>query len=184
MEITDLSANNPKMKALEASMSPDELRILNTVRARQVIRSEDTLNIENFTTDTINGMAPKLERGSLTLVKAEPKKKKAVAPDAMAALTGQAGKLEEEAIKKGSYVSPLEESKPSDDAATISAAAWFDDAISDEDWCFSSLLSFSILHGHGTIFMSLELLVNTSYLHWAHRFISVQKPALPEIIQT
>ena len=40
-------------------MSPDELRILNTVRARQLIRSEDTLNIENFGTDTINGMAPK-----------------------------------------------------------------------------------------------------------------------------
>lgn len=104
-------------------MSPDELRILNTVRARQLIRSEDTLNIENFGTDTINGMAPKLERGSLTLVKAQAQKKSVGAPDAMAALTGQAGKREEEAIKKASYAVTLDETKPPEDAAPVTAAA-------------------------------------------------------------
>lgn len=54
--------------ALEAALTPDELRILNAIRARQMIRSEDTMNIENFSFDTIDGLAPNMKRGSLGLV--------------------------------------------------------------------------------------------------------------------
>ncbi|KAI4168591.1 MAG: hypothetical protein LQ343_006255 [Gyalolechia ehrenbergii] len=48
-------------------LSPDELRIIKTIRARQMLRTEDTMNIENFATDAINGFAPVMERGKLSL---------------------------------------------------------------------------------------------------------------------
>jgi hypothetical protein len=56
--------------ALEAALTPDELSILNAIRARQMIRSEDTMNIDNFSFDTIDGLAPNMKRGSLGLVPA------------------------------------------------------------------------------------------------------------------
>lgn len=56
--------------ALEAALTPDELRILNAIRARQMVRSEDTMNIDNFSFDTIDGLAPNMKRGSLGLVPA------------------------------------------------------------------------------------------------------------------
>ncbi|TVY85213.1 Flavine halogenase aclH, partial [Lachnellula suecica] len=46
----------------------DELRILNHIRARQMLRMEDTFNIDNFGKDAIDGFAPNLKRGSLGLV--------------------------------------------------------------------------------------------------------------------
>ena len=54
-------------------LSPEELKILNTIRARQMLRREDTLSIDNFTNDAINGYVPQLVRGSLSLQKAAPK---------------------------------------------------------------------------------------------------------------
>ena len=54
-------------------LSPDEMRILNTIRARQMLRREDTLSIDNFTNDPINGWVPIVERGRLGLQKAMPK---------------------------------------------------------------------------------------------------------------
>ena len=56
-------------------------------------------------------------------MKAQAQKKSVGAPDAMAALTGQAGKREEEAIKKASYAVTLDETKPPEDAAPVTAAA-------------------------------------------------------------
>lgn len=50
-------------------LSEDEMRILNTIRARQMLRREDTLNIANFTNDAINGYVPVVQRGTLGLVK-------------------------------------------------------------------------------------------------------------------
>ena len=58
------------VEELQALLSPDELRVLNTIRARQMVRSEDTLNIESFSSDVIDGMAAHLQRGDLGLVKA------------------------------------------------------------------------------------------------------------------
>ena len=54
-------------------LSPDEMRILNTIRARQMLRREDTLNIDNFSNDPINGWLPIVQRGSLGLQKVVPK---------------------------------------------------------------------------------------------------------------
>lgn len=51
-------------------LSADELRILNTIRARQMMRREDTLSIDGFSNDAINGLIPVVERGSLGLRKA------------------------------------------------------------------------------------------------------------------
>ncbi|KAL3476354.1 FAD/NAD(P)-binding domain-containing protein [Aspergillus californicus] len=53
------------------SLSEDELRILDTIRARQLLRTGDGLNIDNFSRDAIDGMVPRLKQGSLTLVKLE-----------------------------------------------------------------------------------------------------------------
>ena len=51
-------------------LSPDEMRILNTIRARQMLRREDTLSINSFSNDAINGWVPLVKRGSLGLQKA------------------------------------------------------------------------------------------------------------------
>jgi hypothetical protein len=73
-KIEDLGLNNedldPKVKAaLESSMSPQELHIMNTVRAREMLRSEDTINIDTFSCDTIGGLTVNLQHGRLGLVK-------------------------------------------------------------------------------------------------------------------
>ncbi|KAI4241067.1 MAG: hypothetical protein LQ352_007508 [Teloschistes flavicans] len=49
-------------------LSPDELAILKTIRARQMLRTEDSMNIDNFATDAIDGLAPRMKQGELTLV--------------------------------------------------------------------------------------------------------------------
>ena len=54
-------------------LSPDEMKILNTIRARQMLRREDTLSIDNFTNDAINGYIPVVARGDLGLEKVVPK---------------------------------------------------------------------------------------------------------------
>ena len=48
-------------------LSPDELSILKTIRARQMLRTEDVMHIDNFATDSIDGYAPVVKRGALTL---------------------------------------------------------------------------------------------------------------------
>lgn len=50
-------------------LSPDELRILNTIRARQMLRREDTLSIDSFSNNAINGWIPVVKRGNLGLHK-------------------------------------------------------------------------------------------------------------------
>ncbi|KAF2128241.1 FAD/NAD(P)-binding domain-containing protein [Dothidotthia symphoricarpi CBS 119687] len=64
-------------KALEAYLSPEELHILNVVRAREMMRSEDTVNIDTFTSDTIDGRAVNIIHGSLGLISAEEAARKA-----------------------------------------------------------------------------------------------------------
>ena len=51
-------------------LSPDEMRILNTIRARQMLRREDTLSIDSFSNNAINGFMPIVKQGSLGLQKA------------------------------------------------------------------------------------------------------------------
>ena len=55
-----------------ATLTEEETRVLNTIRARQMLRTEDILHINNFSADTIDGFAPNVKMGSLGLVKAIP----------------------------------------------------------------------------------------------------------------
>ena len=50
-------------------LSPEELKILKSIRARQMLRTEDSMNIDSFGTDAINGWTPRMVKGSLGLVK-------------------------------------------------------------------------------------------------------------------
>jgi len=72
--LNESASIDPKVKQdkekLEANLSPDEMGILTTVRARQMVRSEDTMNIENFSVDSFDGLAPNMTRGDLGLVRA------------------------------------------------------------------------------------------------------------------
>ena len=91
---TDLKTREA-IEELEKTLSPEELNIMNTIRGRRMIRAEDSLNIENFTLDTINGMAPYLERGNLTLRKAEGYKPDISKTDLLSFLNGEAAHHEE-----------------------------------------------------------------------------------------
>ncbi|KAL9607854.1 MAG: hypothetical protein Q9167_007277 [Letrouitia subvulpina] len=56
-------------KELEAALSPEELRILETIQARQMLRMEDITNIDSFGLDVIDGLTPNLKTGDLGLVR-------------------------------------------------------------------------------------------------------------------
>lgn len=56
-------------KEFQVDLSPEEEKVVGHIRARQMMRTEDTINIASFGTDSINGMVPSLQRGSLGLVK-------------------------------------------------------------------------------------------------------------------
>jgi len=49
-------------------MSAEEQRIAKRILARKMMRMDDSLGIDNFKTDVINGLAPQLQRGNLGLV--------------------------------------------------------------------------------------------------------------------
>lgn len=54
-------------QALE-KLSEEELKILDHIRAKQMLRLEDTFNLNHFGSDAIDGLAPNLKTGSLGLV--------------------------------------------------------------------------------------------------------------------
>lgn len=43
--------------------------MLRTIRARQILRTEDFMNIDNFSQDAVDGFVPRLIRGNLGLAK-------------------------------------------------------------------------------------------------------------------
>ena len=49
-------------------LTEDELKILNHIRAKQMLRFEDSLNLDHYSADAIDGLAPNLKHGSLGLV--------------------------------------------------------------------------------------------------------------------
>lgn len=59
-----------KLDGFEAALTSDELQILNTIRGRKMLRSEDSLNINKLTFGNINGLRLNLKRGDLGLVAA------------------------------------------------------------------------------------------------------------------
>jgi len=86
---TDLKTREA-LEELKNTLSPEELDIMNTIRGRRMIRAEDSLNIDNYRLDSINGMAPNLERGNLTLRKAEINKIDVSKKDLLSFLSGEA----------------------------------------------------------------------------------------------
>ncbi len=96
------NATKPKqtVEMLEANLTEDETRILNTIRGRQMLRSEDTMNIENLAADVINGRRINLERGSLGLVEPSAADKKKDTVDILALMVGEERPAE---VKMESY---------------------------------------------------------------------------------
>ncbi|KFG78717.1 hypothetical protein MANI_121491 [Metarhizium anisopliae] len=58
------------LDGIEKHLTADELQILEILRSRRMIR-EDPFEMDSFTLDTIDGMAPRLVRGTLGLVNYE-----------------------------------------------------------------------------------------------------------------
>ncbi|KAK4206968.1 hypothetical protein QBC37DRAFT_105079 [Rhypophila decipiens] len=92
-------SNSKALAEIEEKLTPEEQAILKTLKGRRMVRPEDILDIENFTLDSVDGLAPRLERGKLGLAQA----KKApimdiTGQDKLSFLNGEAriaGKLEQ-----------------------------------------------------------------------------------------
>ncbi|MCJ1268835.1 hypothetical protein MMC22_008723 [Lobaria immixta] len=84
------NANKPRktVEMVEANLTEDETRILNTIRARQMLRSEDIMDVENLAAYIIDGRRINLEHGSLGLARATGAEKKEQI-DVMALLVGE-----------------------------------------------------------------------------------------------
>ena len=61
-----------KASANPEGLTDEEMNILKTIRAREMLNLEEQLNIDSFGTDAINGFAPLVMRGNLSLVKVSP----------------------------------------------------------------------------------------------------------------
>lgn len=53
-------------------LSEDELRVLRTIRARQILSAQEAVNMDGFSQGVIDGLAPQLVRGSLGLRRVDP----------------------------------------------------------------------------------------------------------------
>ncbi|EXU95471.1 tryptophan halogenase domain protein [Metarhizium robertsii] len=68
--LQDDAKQGQTLDGIEKHLTADELQILEILRSRRMIR-EDPFEMDSFTLDTIDGMAPRLVRGSLGLVNYE-----------------------------------------------------------------------------------------------------------------
>jgi hypothetical protein len=50
------------------NLTGEELRVLDNIRARKMLRSEDPLDLDHFTRDTFDGLMPNLKQGHLGLI--------------------------------------------------------------------------------------------------------------------
>ena len=66
-ETIDASTKGTLGEGLAGRVSEQDLDALRAIRTQH---SSNVLNINSFTTDVVDGRVPKLERGSLTLLKA------------------------------------------------------------------------------------------------------------------
>ncbi|KAI1297501.1 FAD/NAD(P)-binding domain-containing protein [Xylaria venustula] len=64
-------SNRKPLDELEKKLTPEEQAVLTTLKCRRMIRMEDAIHIDNFTLDSIDGLAPRLERGKLGLMTAK-----------------------------------------------------------------------------------------------------------------
>lgn len=89
-----------KASVLTENLNEEETRIMKHIRARQMMKTEDTMNIDNFSTDTILGLGPVLKRGSLGLAVSDGNKgEKKEVLDVFAAVKREDGKGEQGSIR-------------------------------------------------------------------------------------
>ncbi|KAK2616396.1 hypothetical protein QQS21_000637 [Conoideocrella luteorostrata] len=82
--------NRKALEELEKKLTPEEQSILTTLKGRRMVRPEDSLNIDNFTLDSIDGFAPRLEHGKLGLTSAKKAAVKYTVHDSLSFLNGEA----------------------------------------------------------------------------------------------
>jgi hypothetical protein len=82
--------NRKALDELEKQLTPEEQTILKTLKGRRMVRPEDPLNIDNFTLDSIDGLAPRLEKGKLGLTAAKKAELKFTTHDSLSFLNGEA----------------------------------------------------------------------------------------------
>lgn len=85
-------ANGKALDEIEKQLTPEEQAILKTLKGRRMVRPEDSLNIDNFLLDSIDGLGPRLERGNLGLQAAKKAEVKFTRHDALSYLNGEARK--------------------------------------------------------------------------------------------
>ena len=56
------------MKPLEAHLSPQQLEIMQTMRAKKTVLKADIINIDHFTSDVLDGRMINMVQGDLGLV--------------------------------------------------------------------------------------------------------------------
>lgn len=61
-------SKNQNPQELSEKLTEDEIRVLHSIRARRMLRTEDTLNLNNFRKDVIGGFMPNVKLGNLGLV--------------------------------------------------------------------------------------------------------------------
>jgi flavine halogenase len=73
-KVEGIDAKTKEKGKFEAAFTEEEEEelVLKSIRAKQMLRREDILHIDNSSADTIDGFAPNMKRGSLGLVKAIP----------------------------------------------------------------------------------------------------------------
>jgi hypothetical protein len=81
-------------------LSEDELAVLRTIRARQMMRTEDAMNIDGFAQDVIDGFVPRLVRGRLGLNRVAVKSRAAAAAEYSGSLF-EAGLSEHSVVADG-----------------------------------------------------------------------------------
>jgi 2-polyprenyl-6-methoxyphenol hydroxylase-like FAD-dependent oxidoreductase len=83
-------SNRKQLDEFEKKLTPEEQSILKTLKGRRMVRPEDSLNIDNFTLDSIDGLAPRMERGQLGLTAARKAEVKFTTHDKLSFLNGEA----------------------------------------------------------------------------------------------
>ncbi|KAI0170524.1 hypothetical protein BJ166DRAFT_568475 [Pestalotiopsis sp. NC0098] len=66
----DGDVTTESLDAVSEHLTPDERQMVEVLRSRRMIR-EDPFDVDSFTLDTIDGLAPRLERGRLGLVRTQ-----------------------------------------------------------------------------------------------------------------
>lgn len=86
---------DPNGTAYHPDLSEDQVTAVNHIRARKMMRTEDTFNIDSFGNDAIAGYVPHLQRGMLTLRSVG--KGGSNVPGQMTTATGMSGEMDETA---------------------------------------------------------------------------------------